>query len=286
VILAGVLLKMGTYGMIRFCLPLFPNSSHRAAPIVATLAIIGIIYGALVALVQPNLKKLVAYSSVSHLGFVVLGIFAFQNISMQGAVFQMLAHGISTGALFLLVGMLYDRRHTFEMSQFGGLATPMPRLAAFFLFVALSSLGLPMLNGFVGEFLILLGTYQVHWNWAAWAATGVILSACYLLWSYQRVFFGEITVEKNRTLPDVSARERWILITMAVVTLWMGIGSVFITGRTAAASQSVIDQMGRPPRAYDAQHSSLKAAPQVGQQPIGSASDAQKPNSLEGLGTR
>ena len=120
---------------------------------------------------------------------------------MQGAVFQMLAHGISTGGLFLLVGMLYDRRHTFEMSQFGGLATPMPRLAAFFLFVALSSLGLPMLNGFVGEFLILLGTYQVHWNWAAWAATGVILSACYLLWSYQKVFFGEITVEKNRTLP-------------------------------------------------------------------------------------
>jgi NADH-quinone oxidoreductase subunit M len=286
VMLAGVLLKMGTYGMIRFCLPLFPDASHRFAPAIAVLAIIGIIYGALVALVQPNLKKLVAYSSVSHLGFVVLGIFAFHQISMQGAVFQMLAHGISTGGLFLLVGMLYDRRHTFEMSQFGGLATPMPRLAAFFLFVALSSLGLPMLNGFVGEFLILLGTYQVHWNWAAWAATGVILSACYLLWSYQRVFFGEITVEKNRTLPDVSARERWILITMAVVTLWMGIGSVFITGRTAAASQSVIDQMGRPPRAYDAQHSPLKAAPQVGQQPIGSASDAQKPNSLERLGTR
>jgi NADH-quinone oxidoreductase subunit M len=286
VMLAGVLLKMGTYGMIRFCLPLFPDASHRFAPAIAVLAIIGIIYGALVALVQPNLKKLVAYSSVSHLGFVVLGIFAFHQISMQGAVFQMLAHGISTGGLFLLVGMLYDRRHTFEMSQFGGLATPMPRLAAFFLFVALSSLGLPMLNGFVGEFLILLGTYQVHWNWAAWAATGVILSACYLLWSYQRVFFGEITVEKNRTLPDVSARERWILITMAVVTLWMGIGSVFITGRTAAASQSVIDQMGRPPRAYDAQHAPLVAAPQVGQQPNGSASDAQKQNSLERLGTR
>jgi NADH-quinone oxidoreductase subunit M len=286
VMLAGVLLKMGTYGMIRFCLPLFPDASHRFAPAIAVLAIIGIIYGALVALVQPNLKKLVAYSSVSHLGFVVLGIFAFHQISMQGAVFQMLAHGISTGGLFLLVGMLYDRRHTFEMSQFGGLATPMPRLAAFFLFVALSSLGLPMLNGFVGEFLILLGTYQTHWNWAAWAATGVILSACYLLWSYQRVFFGEITVEKNRTLPDVSARERWILVTMAVITLWMGIGSVFITGRTAAASQSVIDQMGRPPRAYDAQQAPVKAAPQVGQEPIGSASVAQKPNSLERLGTR
>jgi len=236
---------MGTYGMIRFCLPLFPNASHRAAPIVATLAIIGIIYGALVALVQPNLKKLVAYSSVSHLGFVVLGIFAFQNISMQGAVFQMLAHGISTGALFLLVGMLYDRRHTFEISEYGGLATPMPKLAAFFLFVALSSLGLPMLNGFVGEFLILLGTYQVHWNWSAWAATGVILSACYLLWSYQRVFFGEVTLEKNRTLPDASPRENWILVAMAVITLWMGIGSPFFTRRFAASSQNVLDQMQR-----------------------------------------
>jgi NADH-quinone oxidoreductase subunit M len=251
VILAGVLLKLGTYGMIRFCLPLFPNASRRFAPAVAVLAIIGIIYGALVALVQPNLKKLVAYSSVSHLGFVVLGIFAFNPISMQGAVFQMLAHGISTGALFLLVGMLYDRRHTFEISEYGGLATPMPKLAAFFLFVALSSLGLPMLNGFVGEYLILLGTYQVHWNWAAWAASGVILSACYLLWSYQRVFFGEVTREKNRTLPDVSSREKWILVSMAVVTLWMGIGSVSFTRRFAASCQNVLDQMG-PEQAQEA----------------------------------
>ncbi len=251
VMLAGVLLKMGTYGMIRFCLPLFPEASRRAARWIAVLAIIGIIYGALVAMVQPNLKKLVAYSSVSHLGFVVLGIFAFHNISMQGAVYQMLAHGISTGALFLLVGMLHDRRHTFEISEYGGLATPMPKLAAFFLFVALSSLGLPMLNGFVGEYLVLLGTYQRHWQWATWAALGVILSACYLLWSYQRVFFGEITREKNRTLPDASAREKWILATMAVVTLWMGIGSTFITKRTAAAAQNVIDQV-EPQRAYEA----------------------------------
>jgi NADH-quinone oxidoreductase subunit M len=251
VMLAGVLLKLGTYGMMRFCLPLFPEASHRAARWVAVLAIIGIIYGALVSMVQPNLKKLVAYSSVSHLGFVVLGIFAFHNISLQGAVYQMLAHGISTGALFLLVGMLYDRRHTFEISEFGGLSTPMPKLAAFFLFVVLSSLGLPMLNGFVGEFLILLGTYQRHWVWAAWAALGVILSACYLLWSYQRVFFGEITVEKNKTLPDASAREKWILATMAVVILWMGIGSPFITKRTAAATQTVMDQV-EPQRAYEA----------------------------------
>jgi NADH-quinone oxidoreductase subunit M len=251
VILAGVLLKMGTYGMIRFCLPLFPDASHHFARPIAVLAIIGIIYGALVALVQPNLKKLVAYSSVSHLGFVVLGIFAFQNISMQGAVYQMLAHGISTGALFLLVGMLYDRRHTFEISEYGGLATPMPHLAAFFLFVALSSMGLPMLNGFIGEYLILLGTYVTHWQWATWAATGVILSACYLLWSYQRVFFGEITRPKNKELPDTSARERWILVSMAVVILWMGIGSAYITRRTDAAVATVLDQMKRN-RPYEA----------------------------------
>jgi len=280
VMLAGVLLKMGTYGMIRFCLPLFPGASHRATRWVALLAIIGIIYGALVAMVQPNLKKLVAYSSVSHLGFVVLGIFAFHNISMQGAVYQMLAHGVSTGALFLLVGMLYDRRHTFEISEYGGLATPMPKLAAFFLFVALSSLGLPMLNGFVGEYLILLGTYQRHWQWASWAALGVILSACYLLWSYQRVFFGEITKEKNRTLPDVSARERWILVTMAVVTLWMGIGSAFITRRTAADAQAVIDQV-EPQRPYEA------VAPlRPAQQSTGIAPRIANATTLERPGTR
>jgi NADH-quinone oxidoreductase subunit M len=246
IILAGVLLKMGTYGMIRFCLPLFPDASRRAAPWVATLAIIGIVYGALVALVQPNLKKLVAYSSVSHLGFVVLGIFAFHAISMQGAVYQMLAHGVSTGALFLLVGMLHDRRHTFEISEYGGLATPMPRLAAFFLFVALASMGLPMLNGFVGEYLILLGTYQHHWNWASWAALGVILSACYLLWSYQRVFFGDITNDKNRALPDTSSRENWMLVAFALVTLWMGIQSPFFTRRLADSCDGVFQQMRRP----------------------------------------
>lgn len=245
IMLAGVLLKMGTYGMLRFCLPLFPEAARKFAPAIATLAIIGILYGALVAMVQPNLKKLVAYSSVSHLGFVVLGIFAFNTISIQGAVYQMLSHGISTGALFVLVGMLYDRRHTFLIREYGGLATPMPRLAALFLLVALSSLGLPMLNGFVGEFLILLGTYQQHWDWASWAAGGVILSAVYLLWSYQRVFFGEVTQEKNRVLPDLSAREKAILVTMAAVILWMGVGSTVFTRRTEAASQNVLDRMIR-----------------------------------------
>jgi NADH-quinone oxidoreductase subunit M len=243
--LAGVLLKTGAYGLIRVCLPLFPDASHRAAPYIAVLAIISIIYGALVALVQPNLKRLVAYSSVSHMGFVVLGIFAFTNIALQGAVFLMIAHGISTGALFLLVGMLYERRHTFEISEFGGLATPMPRYAAFFLFAALSSMGLPMLNGFVGEFLVLIGTYQVHWKWATWAATGVILSACYLLWAYQRVFFGEITQSKNRTLPDVNPREKWVLVTMSFLMLWLGMHTRFFTLRFAASCQEILLQMNR-----------------------------------------
>ncbi|MBZ5541701.1 MAG: NADH-quinone oxidoreductase subunit M [Acidobacteriia bacterium] len=282
VILAGVLLKMGTYGMIRFCLPLFPGASRRAAPLVAALAIIGIIYGALVALVQPNLKKLVAYSSVSHLGFVVLGIFAFNNISMQGAVYQMLNHGISTGALFLLVGMLYDRRHTFEIAEYGGLATPMPRLAAFFLFVALSSLGLPLLNGFVGEYLILLGTYQRHWNWAVWAALGVILSACYLLWSYQRVFFGEVTHGKNRELPDATAREKWILAAMAVVILWMGIGSAMFTQRFAASCQNVLDQMQR----NQAQEAAAPKAPGILNAPVAASIPGAPQISVERLGNR
>ena len=159
VILAGVMLKLGTYGILRFCLPLFPDAAHRMAPPIAVLAIIGIVYGALVATVQTDLKRLVAYTSVSHLGFVVLGIFAFNTISIQGAIYQMLNHGVSTGALFLGVGMLYDRRHTHEIKEFGGLATPMPVLMSFFLFIALSSLALPPLNGFIGEFLILIGTF-------------------------------------------------------------------------------------------------------------------------------
>jgi NADH-quinone oxidoreductase subunit M len=243
--LAGVLLKTGAYGIIRFCLPLFPEASHRAAPYVAVLAIISIIYGALVALVQPNLKRLVAYSSVSHMGFVILGVFSFTNIAMQGSVFLMLAHGISTGALFLLVGMLYERRHTFEISEFGGLATTMPRFAAFFLFAVLSSLGLPMLNGFVGEFLVLLGTYQAQWKWASWAGLGVILSACYLLWAYQRVFYGEVTHQKNRGLTDINTREKWVLVTMSFLMLWLGNHSPFFTRRFATPCQAILQQMNR-----------------------------------------
>ena len=251
VMLAGVLLKMGIYGMLRFCLPLFPNASHRFAPAIAVLAIIGIVYGALVAMVQVDLKRLVAYSSVSHLGFVVLGIFAFQTISIQGAVYQMLAHGISTGALFLGVGMLYDRRHTHLIKEFGGLATSMPVLAALYLFACFASAGLPMLNNFVGEFLILAGTFQKHAAWAAWASLGIIFSAVYLLWSYQRVFFGTVTKDKNSALPDADLRERGILFVMAAIILWMGIGSPFFTRRTEVSTQNILQMMQRP-QAYNA----------------------------------
>src|ERR1035437_3905634 len=249
--LAGVLLKMGTYGMLRFCLPLFPAASRRFAPEIAVLAIIGIVYGALVSMVQVDLKRLVAYSSVSHLGFVVLGIFAFNAVSIQGAVYQMLSHGISTGALFLGVGMLYDRRHTHLIKEFGGLATPMPVLAALYLFTCFASAGLPMLNGFVGEFLILAGTFQKHAAWASWAALGVIFSAVYLLWSYQRVFFGGVTQDKNNALPDLDMRERGIMFLMAAIILWMGIGSPFFTRRTEASTQNLLQLMQRP-QAYNA----------------------------------
>jgi NADH-quinone oxidoreductase subunit M len=246
VILAGVMLKLGTYGILRFCLPLFPEAAHRMAQPIAVLAIIGIVYGALVATVQTDLKRLVAYTSVSHLGFVVLGIFAFNTVAIQGAVFQMLSHGVSTGALFLGVGMLYDRRHTHEIKEYGGLATPMPILMSYFLFIALSSLALPPLNGFIGEFLILIGTFQTHHAWASWAASGAVLSAIYLLWAYQRVALGEVTVEKNKTLPDASPRERVILATMAVAILFMGIASPLFTRRMEASVNNILEQTSSP----------------------------------------
>jgi NADH-quinone oxidoreductase subunit M len=223
VILAGVLLKMGTYGMLRFCLPLFPHASHEFAPIIIVLAIIGIIYGALVAMVQPDLKKLVAYSSVAHLGFCVLGIFVFDVQGMEGAIYQMFSHGVSTGALFILVGLLYERRHTRLIREFGGLATSLPVYSTFFLIVTLSSLGLPMLNGFVGEFLIIVGSYHSRALYAALAALGVVLAAVYLLWMYQRVFLGEITNDKNKKLPDCTGLEKLILTTVVIVILAMGV---------------------------------------------------------------
>jgi NADH-quinone oxidoreductase subunit M len=223
VMLASVMLKMGTYGILHFCLPLFPAAARACAGWIAVLAIVGIVYGALVAMVQPNMKKLVAYSSVSHLGFVVLGIFSFTQQGLDGATYQMLSHGISTGALFALVGLLYERRHSLEIADYGGVATPAPWLSTAFLFATLASIGLPMLNNFVGEFLVLQGTALVHFTWTAWAAIGVILSACYMLWMYQRVFYGKVTHEVNNRLPDLGARERICLWPAALAALLMGV---------------------------------------------------------------
>jgi NADH-quinone oxidoreductase subunit M len=223
VILAGVLLKMGTYGFVRFAFPLFPDAAAQFAPYLAILAVVGIIYGALVAMVQPDMKKLVAYSSVSHLGFVVLGICAMDVQGVQGAVYQMLAHGISTGGLFLVVGMLSDRRHTRLISEYGGLKKVTPHLVAAFLIITLASIGLPGLNGFVGEFLILLGAFRWSPALATAAATGVILSATYMLWMFQRVNYGPVTNEKNKGLRDLSAREWTILVPIIAVAILMGV---------------------------------------------------------------
>jgi NADH-quinone oxidoreductase subunit M len=223
VMLAGVLLKMGAYGLIRFGIPLFPDAARELTPMILTLAVVGIVYGALVALVQKDLKRLIAYSSVAHLGFVMLGLFAGSVEAMSGGVLQMVNHGLSTGALFMLVGALYDRRHTREIADYGGLAKSVPILAGVFLVVALSSIGLPGLNGFVGEFLILLGTFFAHRWWVIPAAFGVVVAAIYLLWAYQRVFHGEITHEANKRLPDLSWREAAMLAPLVALIVFIGV---------------------------------------------------------------
>jgi len=245
VLLAGVLLKMGTYGMLRFNLGLFPEQSRRNAPWIMALALMGIIYGALVAMVQPNLKKLIAYSSISHLGFVVLGIFSFTGAGWDGAMFVMLAHGISTGALFMLAGILHERRHTYAIREFGGLATPMPIYAALFLFMVLSSVGLPLLNGFVGEFLVLSGTFRAHPVYGILGATGVIWSACYLLWMYQRVFFGKVTQEANSTLEDLNLFERAALWPTIVMALLMGVAPLLWLGVIDPAVRNALEPLAR-----------------------------------------
>src|SRR5437773_3193470 len=234
VILAGVLLKMGTYGFLRFCLPLFPQATLAFAPWMFTLAVIGILYGAWVSTVQVDIKKLVAYSSVSHLGFVVLGLFTLNPQGLVGGIIQMVNHGLSTGALFLIVGMLYERRHTRLIADYGGLWTVVPAMSALFLIVCLSSLGLPGLNGFVGEFLILVGAFQVHRLAAVLATAGIIFAAVYLLWMYQRVIFGDITHEANRRLPDLSAREWAILLPILLLIVWIGVYPASSPGMTEA----------------------------------------------------
>lgn len=223
VILAGVLLKMGTYGLMRFSLPMFPEAARAAVPVVVTLSIIAIIYGALVCMMQTDMKRLIAYSSVSHLGFCTLGIFTLNHLGLTGSLIQQVNHGISTGALFLIVGYLYERRHTREISEFGGLSTPMPVFAAIFLIISLASLGMPLLNGFIGEFTILLGAWQVNMWWAGFAVAGIVLGAAYLLWLYQRVMFGEVTKPANKTLPDLNLRELVTLVPLVIWCFWIGI---------------------------------------------------------------
>ncbi|CBE69764.1 NADH-quinone oxidoreductase chain M (NADH dehydrogenase I, chain M) (NDH-1, chain M) [Candidatus Methylomirabilis oxygeniifera] len=223
VLLAGVLLKMGTYGFLRFALPLFPEAAIAFTPLISALAVIGILYGALVAMVQDDLKRLVAYSSVSHLGFVMLGIFAMNVQSVEGSILQMVNHGLSTGALFLLVGMIYERRHTRMIEEFGGLSRVLPRFALCFLVVTMSSIGLPGLNGFVGEFLILAGTFRVHKGFAVLATLGIILAAVYMLWMWQRVMWGQSRRAENLTLDDISGREMAMLIPIILLIVWIGL---------------------------------------------------------------
>src|SRR5450759_1387783 len=226
VILAGVLLKMGTYGFIRFSLPLLPQKAaarHKILTIMMVLSLIGILYGALVCMMQKDMKKLIAYSSVRHVGFCTLGIFALTPQGLSGSVIQQINHGLSTGALFLIIGVLYERRHTRLISEFGGLSTPMPNFAAIYMIASLSSLGLPLLNGFIGEFTILRGTYEVSIKYTAWAAIGIILGAAYLLWLYQRVMFGQVTNHANEHLADLNMREYATLIPLVILAFWIGI---------------------------------------------------------------
>jgi NADH-quinone oxidoreductase subunit M len=255
VILAGVLLKMGTYGLLRFNLAFFPASARAFAPYIIALAVIGIIYGALVAMVQPDVKRLVAYSSVSHMGFVVLGLFSFTEMGMQGALYQMLNHGVSTGALFLFVGMIYERRHTRMISDFGGLANSMPWFSSLFVIASLSSIGLPLLNGFVGEFLIMIGTWTSEvlsrkWMWivTALAATGVIWAAVYMLWMLQRVIFGRIRNPENAKLKDLNTREIGLLIPLLILMLLMGVYPRPFLDRSRQSILEVRDRVIRPQR--------------------------------------
>jgi NADH-quinone oxidoreductase subunit M len=242
VILAGVLLKMGTYGFVRFVMPLFPDVLPTAMPWIGVLAVIGIVYGALVAMIQPDMKKLVAYSSVSHLGFVMLGLSSMTVVGVQGAVYQMVGHGLSTGALFLLVGILYERRHTRMIADFGGLWKQMPRYAVCFLVVMLASIGLPGLNGFVGEFLILLGTFRTEPALAAVAVSGVVLGAVYMLWMYQRVMFGPVTGTENQNLEDVKPSELLVLAPILALIVLLG---VYPTPFLEKMEPTVVSILGR-----------------------------------------
>ena len=269
VILAGVLLKMGTYGFLRFALPLFPEATRYFAPLFAWLAVVGIIYGALVSMVQPDLKKLVAYSSVSHLGFVMLGTFALTLQGVTGGLIQMINHGLSTGALFLLVGMIYERRHTRMIADFGGLARIIPIFTVCFLIVTLSSVGLPGLNGFVGEFLVLAGTFRVNVPLAVAAGLGVILAAVYMLWMFQRVMFGAVTHEENRRLLDLSPRELATLVPVIVFIVWIGIYPKPFLQPTEASLKQLLAQVHVRYRTAEAEGPGSRGAGQQGSRGAG-----------------
>lgn len=243
VLLAGVLLKLGTYGLLRFNLALFPDATVELAPWLAGLAVVGIIYGAVVAIVQPDIKRLVAYSSVSHLGFIVLGIFALTSQGLQGGVIQMVNHGLTTGALFLLVGMIYDRRHTREIDDYGGLAKVMPLFAGFFLFTAFASIGLPGLNGFIGEFKVLIGSFITLPGHAIVAAFGVVLAAVYLLWAYERMFNGPITKKENEGLSDLSLREMAIILPIAALIVLLGVYPKPALDRIEPSVESILNRI-------------------------------------------
>ena len=283
VILAGVLLKMGTYGFIRFSLPLLPSDPVMRAKIIhilIVLSLIGIIYGAIVCLMQKDMKRLIAYSSVSHLGFCTLGIFALTPQGLSGSVLQQINHGISTGALFLIVGVLYERRHTRLISEFGGLATPMPNYAAIYLIVTLSSLGMPILNGFIGEFTILQGAFVVNKAWAAWGSLGIVLGAAYLLWLYQRVMFGPVTHDVNKNLPDLNLREYAVLLPLIFFAFWIGIYPKPFFNYINSPVERIVRQVN--PDFYKVNRSQLAELPGApSPQPVPATTTPASPSSLE-----
>jgi NADH-quinone oxidoreductase subunit M len=260
VILAGILLKMGTYGFVRFVLPVLPQASQLFVPFMVLLSIIGIIYGALVAMAQTDVKKLVAYSSVSHLGFVMLGVFALNEQGVLGGQLQMINHGISTGALFLLVGMVYERRHTREISEFGGLSKQVPIYSTIFAITMLSSIGLPGLNGFVGEFLILLGAFKASYIYAAFAVIGIVLGAAYMLWLFQRMFFGTLDNPENQKLTDCNPREIAYMLPMIVLMFWIGLYPRPFLARMEASVAKVVKMVNVAKAPQDTKAAALPKA--------------------------